>query len=277
MTNQQKEKFIYMRAIAGKSIPFISKETGLSVGELNLNSIGGGTLGGWWRSDLGVGLNGGDVSSWADQSNNGADLVQSTAINQPTYGSSGIGSIPSIRPEEDDHYLSFTTNPGLNLSRNVGAFSFWAVFKSTSAISNSSLFATEDSLGGPRVYFRLFTSGGTGSGNIQSIIQREESTTPFIHRGGTIGTTDYTSLLFIVDFSNDLLYMYQDNVVTVNGQSMGLTGGLTDDTQSQSAGFFERGDACYGHLLEAAAWNDYLLTESDRNAIAEHVSKRYGI
>lgn len=35
MTNQQKEKFIYMRAIEGKSIPFISKETGLSVGELN--------------------------------------------------------------------------------------------------------------------------------------------------------------------------------------------------------------------------------------------------
>lgn len=44
------------------------------------------SLAAWYRGDLGITLNGGTVSAWADQSGNGRHLTQGTAANQPTYG-----------------------------------------------------------------------------------------------------------------------------------------------------------------------------------------------
>lgn len=53
---------------------------------------------GWWRSDLGVTLNGGDVSAWADQSGNGSHLLQANPALQPLYSASdaNFGGQPSI-------------------------------------------------------------------------------------------------------------------------------------------------------------------------------------
>ncbi len=42
----------------------------------------------WYRSDLGITLNGSGVSAWADQSGNGRDLTQATAAKQPIYSAS---------------------------------------------------------------------------------------------------------------------------------------------------------------------------------------------
>ena len=51
----------------------------------------------WWRSDLGITLNSGNVSMWADQSGNGHALTQATGSAQPAYNvSGGPGGKPSI-------------------------------------------------------------------------------------------------------------------------------------------------------------------------------------
>lgn len=42
-------------------------------------------LAAWYRGDMGITLNGGTVSAWADQSGNGRHLTQGTAAQQPTY------------------------------------------------------------------------------------------------------------------------------------------------------------------------------------------------
>lgn len=41
----------------------------------------------WYRSDLGITLNGSTVSAWADQSGSGRHLTQATGSKQPTYNS----------------------------------------------------------------------------------------------------------------------------------------------------------------------------------------------
>ena len=43
-------------------------------------------LAAWYRGDLGITLNGGTVSAWADQSGNGRHATNGTAAQQPTYG-----------------------------------------------------------------------------------------------------------------------------------------------------------------------------------------------
>ena len=55
----------------------------------NPGALGGGTLAAWYRADLGITLNGGNVSAWADQSGNGRHLSQGTAANQPAFSAGG--------------------------------------------------------------------------------------------------------------------------------------------------------------------------------------------
>jgi len=50
----------------------------------------------WSRSDLGATMNGSTVSDWADSSGNGNDFSQSTAIEQPTLASAGLGGRPEL-------------------------------------------------------------------------------------------------------------------------------------------------------------------------------------
>lgn len=51
----------------------------------------------WMRSDLGITLNGSNVSGWADQTANHNNAAQSVAIRQPAYqASAGVGGLPWV-------------------------------------------------------------------------------------------------------------------------------------------------------------------------------------
>jgi len=50
----------------------------------------------WLRSDLGITLNGADVSAWADQTANANNALQATAGLQMAYGSGGVQGLPYL-------------------------------------------------------------------------------------------------------------------------------------------------------------------------------------
>lgn len=52
----------------------------------------------WLRADLGITLNGSNVSSWADQSGNGNNVAQAASGNQPAFNASNasLGNYPSV-------------------------------------------------------------------------------------------------------------------------------------------------------------------------------------
>lgn len=60
-------------------------------------SVGRGTIKGWYRGDLGISLNSGAVSAWADQSGNSATLSQGSASLQPLYVLNGLNGQPTLR------------------------------------------------------------------------------------------------------------------------------------------------------------------------------------
>lgn len=53
----------------------------------------------WLRADLGITLNSGNVSSWADQSGNGNNLTQGTASQQPLFVASGSKGKPYVKSD----------------------------------------------------------------------------------------------------------------------------------------------------------------------------------
>jgi hypothetical protein len=60
----------------------------------------------WLRSDLGITLNGSDVSAWADQSGNGNDATQAVAANQPAYlAAGGVNGTPGLDFDAVTEYL----------------------------------------------------------------------------------------------------------------------------------------------------------------------------
>lgn len=63
----------------------------------------------WLRADLGITLNVGNVSAWADQSGNALDLSQGTAANQPLYVASWKNSKPGITFDGVSDVLTRTT------------------------------------------------------------------------------------------------------------------------------------------------------------------------
>lgn len=65
----------------------------------------------WYRSDLGITLNGSTVSAWGDQSGNGRHLIQNTAANQPTYVASvaGLAGRPALSFDASGDVLATAT------------------------------------------------------------------------------------------------------------------------------------------------------------------------
>ena len=49
-----------------------------------------GTLESWYQNQVGITLNGSDVSQWSDSSSNGRDMVQATATEQPAYSAGAL-------------------------------------------------------------------------------------------------------------------------------------------------------------------------------------------
>ena len=85
-------------------------------------------LGLWLRSDLGITLNGSDVSAWADQSGSANHVNQGTASRQPAYSATGApNSLPSLDFVTADRNL--LASGACSLLSNVTGYTFYIVLK----------------------------------------------------------------------------------------------------------------------------------------------------
>lgn len=93
-------------------------------------------LGLWLRSDLGITLNGSDVSAWADQSGSGNNVSQGTASRQPAYNASGgPNSLPSLDFTFTDRHL--LASGAVSLLSAVAGYTLYLVLKRPNTTINT--------------------------------------------------------------------------------------------------------------------------------------------
>ena len=106
-----------------------------------------------YDAELGITLNGSNVSQWDDQSGNGRHMTQGTAANQPEYVSNGFGSFHTIRFDASNDVLANTSMGGI-----ASPLTIYMVVKQISWTSGRYLLYGKDVGVGDVLYFTQRTS-----------------------------------------------------------------------------------------------------------------------
>ncbi len=205
----------------------------------------------WLRSDLGVTLNGSTVSAWADQSGNGNNFSQGTALKQPTYTAMGG---PGGKPGFD-----FVTNDTLT---NVGfadastSYALWAVFTQRGVSVDQQLFS------------------GSGNVNLCELSQNAGHEVAFFSGAGrkVFGAATAAPQTLMWDMNGSTVEAYRNNV------QLGTT-------QTRSAAAFIT-QAWIGSNQDVGGWANVILSEvillkvassaPRRTLVADYITARYG-
>lgn len=97
----------------------------------------------WLRGDMGITLNGGNVSSWADQSGLGNNFTQATALNQPLYVPSNINNQPGLRFNGTTHKM---VGPVFGSVISTASGYWFAVIRPISITLNSTIVYANDGI-----------------------------------------------------------------------------------------------------------------------------------
>lgn len=213
----------------------------------------------WLRADLGITLNSGNVSGWADQSGHGNNASQINTMNQPPYVQSQMNGQPALRGD------------GAHFGMVTSAFTLGA---------SATLFvATQPSTGTQSTYARMLEQqysltyylGSDVNGTAYKLIVNNNSAPYGTANGGTVTSGANT----IVAGE----YLSPTGTLYVNGASVG-TGTFTapsNDNQAVSImQSFQAAQWWNGYFAEAIIYNRALST-SELNSVHQYLGARYGV
>ncbi len=244
-------------------------------------------LGMWFRADAGTNTttDAQDVTSWADQSDNGNDAsaVSNGVPEEPTYRTGVVNFNPTLR----------FTDPG---NSNVTHMSFGSVSDirtvATDDMTLISVFATTQSEGnGADEFFNapallstdFFDSQTYALGLNNGVLFAKIEDSDLISSGVTSGATTYTDGIFRIATATRVkavsgaleLYVNADNINSATSDNTSLNGhygiGIGNaETDPQQAAQFE------GDIPETIVYSDDLSSE-DRNRVESYLAIKYGL
>jgi hypothetical protein len=227
----------------------------------------------WYKSGVGVTLNGGDVSQWDDQSGNARHLTQGTAANQPLYNASdanwnGLASI------------TFNGTSDFLLCHAVAPAIFQGTDKAWTIVT-----AVKRAAGGT-YRFLLGSNDIAGGGNAQVVLSQKWNSVDdyVIYKRDTsgssvdshIGTSGDTAVIIRWQHSGTLGEVY------VNGASAGTSANNVGALTSQDAfciGAFPSGlssGATFwtGDIAEVVMYSR-LLTAGEQTQIEDYFKSKF--
>lgn len=220
-------------------------------------------LGGWWRSDLGITLNGSDVSQWDDQSGNGVNFTQPTAAYQPAYSASGgPGSKPCVQFNAPD--LTFMSSVATSLYSLSTGYTFFIVLKVATGGSDGLAVDTDTDSFGVQQFSGNFLARWNGGGYSQA------------PQTGT--TWKYYSVKFDGGGATNA-----DKMKTwINGAAQTLTfagsapASLNASSRWDIGRFSVGGYNLTGDIAEIIAYTDE-KSDADRQTVESYLASRYGL
>lgn len=217
----------------------------------------------WLRSDMGVSIVSGGVSSWADQSGNARDASQATGSKRPTLLQSAVNGFPAVSFDGVDDVLA---SPAFS----AGTYTMCLV--TTGQIGGNGYFFTRSAAG-----VEVDTLYG-GVGN-----------TTYVNRGGTVSAYDNvanwgqwipsTAKLLVQTFDGS----HAGHIVRVNGltQSWGTTSGGDPGTgptthQLVIAGRNDSYAPSNINVAEAVFF-DRVLSDDELATVEQYLRRRYAL
>lgn len=220
----------------------------------------------WFRSDQGIVLTAGAVSSWGDLSGHGRHVTQAVAIDRPTVTAGALNGIQGVTYPGGAGNVTLSNTAGNLFSAAGNARSIFAV-----AISGTDV-------GGTIVSARL-------TGPFQATSANKTGANCFVCTDGVNAPQNVT----IADFSKTtgfygvwlLTGAGADPTVRIDGTVRGITsGGTSQGTESGTTGFEighnGNGSIWAGSILEVAAW-DRTLTTAEAQQLEAYAQARYAL
>lgn len=214
----------------------------------------------WLRGDLGVTLTGGKVSTWADQSGNGHDVVQANAALRPTpvASSATLNNLPAI---SFDHatgtylqglFAAFVTACTMAVAyTSVGAFGSCPCSSAQAGVGFVSLLNNQGAVNDPALTRPANITQDVGHGTATSVV---------------IGTADANT---------GNLYVNQKSVTDANGTAAVIP--APQDTFD--VGNLVGNEAAFGwngEIAEVVVF-DRILTAAEIASLGYYLGIRYGI
>lgn len=211
----------------------------------------------WWDAGVGITLNGGDVSDWADQSTEGNDLAQATASLQPLF----IASDSTLNNQPSVQFDGTTSEELATAFANATTQPYFSV-----------------------VVLRVIDNAGSGAhliwGDSTSLSPYTATiTTDFLWSGGgtlirpTAPTTPYSTILSA-----------RYNAATGEGWALGVSQGTTStfgslviDTLGIQIGNDNTGNRELNGNIAEMLFYDKDLSTSEHNDLGNYLADKYGL
>ena len=249
-----------LAALAGIALAATSAHAAISMTNLRV----------WLRADAITGLSDGDpVAAWTDQSGNTNNAAQAASGNRPTYQTSGLNGLPTVRFDGvDDHFL-IASNAGLEPQ----ALSIFAVVvPTTPGHSNGRDVFVKNHTGAPP--YASYGIDLVGGDRWQMVSSHNGIFTP--RPGSATEVLGQPDLLSGVWNAGPNMTLHVDGAQTMTSN---VTGSIAYNSDPISVGTWLGGLAnnSFGGDIAEILFYDTALSTDDRQLVEGHLGWKYGL
>jgi hypothetical protein len=223
----------------------------------------------WLKADS-LSLSDGDaVASWTDSSGNSNAASQGTAANKPTYKASIINSLPVVRFDGSNDYLTIARNAGLEPT----ACTIFAVVRASSSPSAFSYIVSKKLSAGSSASYSVGVNAAAGSRGLCNVATSGEKASSAVAQG-TVWNSFAHVLCVKIDGSN--IHQYFDgNEIGI--AAVGAVGAINYDSNNLMLGAYDATQLYWGGDLAELLIYNTALSDANRWSVQGYLGNRWAI
>lgn len=170
------------------------------------------------------------VSAWSDHSGAGNNFAQASSTNYPLYTGNDINTYPTVSGNGTNNY--FLYNPATTSFKNVSCIYAFMVYRTLAVSANPQcmLYISTTAAGNARFYVGNNTTSGANRPELR-IRAADGDSVAVLAGPSSLNDGNFHMVLFVMDYSTKIGYIYIDGNSPITGTGMGSTT-VTSNTNS---------------------------------------------